>query len=136
MSRIYKFRAWDLQGNKMYPAQGDDFAVAFGGSLIGFDKTTKKGYLTVHNSTYVPMQFTGLLDKNGTEIYEGDICLYDGLPGATNGLPIVWSNGGFFLQGRMATDTKMLSQTTPSRDFEVIGNIYSDPNILLEESDD
>jgi len=76
------------------------------------------------------IQYTGLKDKNGVEIYEGDMCLYDGLPGAKNGLPIVWANGGFFLQGRMATDTKMLSQTTPSRDLEVIGNIYENPELL------
>ena len=74
-------------------------------------------------------QSTGLKDKNGNLIYEGDIlqdkygCLH----------PISWNIKGFY-----ETDTFALAgfYKTIQEDMEVIGNIYENPELLKDRNND
>lgn len=79
------------------------------------------------------MQFTGLTDKNGKEIYEGDIIL----EGITRKI-ILWKDGSFHIQvpgwkpnADMPTRPIWMDTLSPEGiQFEVIGNIYENPDLL------
>jgi len=76
------------------------------------------------------MQFTGLTDKNGTEIYEGDvICVSNNRNGF---FQVVFVNayvGGWVL--KHDDDHDLLSLGARKQDdIEVIGNIHENPELL------
>jgi len=63
--REIKFRAWDKIRNLMITSK--HWSVGFGGEI------RPQGREEYNHNEFILMQFTGLKDKNGKEIYEGDI---------------------------------------------------------------
>lgn len=74
------------------------------------------------------MQYTGLKDKNGQEIYEGDILLTKDLKGEKYQTCVTYENGMFLSGEEPLYDDVFLFEA------EVVGNIYENPE-LLEEID-
>lgn len=71
-------------------------------------------------------QFTGLFDKNGKEIYEGDIYRYDN-PDSINEVSYCVGGGfaGFDLTPAIHSENRLL-------DVEIIGNIHDNPELLKQ----
>lgn len=170
MSRIIKFRAWD--GDKMHKA---------------FDLSANPLYWWEKNYDFPLMQFTGLLDKNGVEIYEGDILLFKHDVAVQNSkghetsnvgkkmhelganemlveiAPLHWGYNGFRgrcvfknEQGKLLTEDEWYDMKDQSSEiyiedpientlwlrylegckaFEVIGNIYENPELLEQPNE-
>ena len=90
-------------------------------------------------------QYTGLTDKNGKKIFEGDIVHYvyeagEGYWNINQNGVIKWKSTGFYLDGIQGTNKYALTSgwliSIPYSDnckidnFEVIGNIYDNPELL------
>jgi YopX protein len=72
------------------------------------------------------MQFTGLKDKNGKEIFEGDIVTYKVGAVKVTG-PVWWSvEGAQWAKGDIGQQLSSYQKTT-----EIIGNIYENPELLV-----
>ena len=83
------------------------------------------------------MQSSGLLDKNGKEIFEGDVVKTDeditlsGEIYASGIFVVEWQRGGLattWIKGAIETDNKMPIWATEN--IEVIGNIYENPELV------
>jgi uncharacterized phage protein (TIGR01671 family) len=125
--RTIKFRAWDLKKKKMSRVFDLDNA-----SYEGFPPpfTDENGECDT-KAKYEVMQFTGLLDKNGKEIYEGDIVAcrtdqqYQRYPSEVVIDPFL-GNGT-----RLGTgEWNGTLSTWVNHACEVIGNIYENPDLL------
>ena len=119
MSRPIKFRAWDKQERNMYflgtlfdLCYTEQFAENWGGD---FDR-------------YEIMQATGLMDKNGKDVYEGDI-LKDTRDGDAD--VVVWRDDypSFQVMGAQEPWASPLNKYFLSARCEVIGNIYENQEL-------
>jgi len=88
-----------------------------------------RGEMTTPPNTTL-MQFTGLKDKNGTEIYEGDIVTRNN---EDNG-EVIYTNDCFVISiPKMISGQKYLEQRglfVNQPVLEIIGNIYENPELL------
>jgi len=124
MSREIRFRVWDTIAETMtYPDQGTYCITMIG--CVCDDETDSGGILENRDYRCEAMQFTGLQDKNGKDIYESD--LLDGYFLCK----VEWSNedGGFVVSNIASNGGAMLHQEYADH-FEVIGNIYEDKDLI------
>jgi len=128
MSREIKFRAW----NKTTCLMIDLRKV----TPLALDANLKHdGLFVPFSKDIVLMQYTGLKDKNGKDIYEGDIVKYTSWENKYNIKEFIYvrevkfKNGRFFpLPSDNICEDGWYSYGT--KDFEVIGNVFENPELL------
>ena len=125
--RQIKFRVWT--GEKMeYNIMAGFLGAFYVAGIWSQDSATMSPANTIYPDTCPVMQFTGLLDKNGKEIYEGDI-----LGGHTSGI-VTFSRGKFV--GNYYDSNGSLNEELEddlyhyAGKLEVIGNIHEHPDLL------
>lgn len=118
-----KFRAWDIKNKLMFPVWSIDFGTsAFDTKFQPQTVLLKVGH-ELKRTNFELMQYTGLKDKKGVEIYEGDICKVDNI----ENFEVIWRGIGFWFK---RTDEKCFVFTPFDYWIEVIGNIYENPELL------
>lgn len=103
-NRILRFRVWDKISKQMYK-----WSQIASISLVDFEL-----------EHYTLMQFTGVKDKKGVDIYEGDKIRYKNFKGYST---IVFENGAFGYYGISCFITLL---ETNADYIEVIGNVFQD----------
>lgn len=124
--RVIKFRAWNKDTNKIIFVNQINMTENNGAFCLN-------GSLSFDN--FELMQFTGLKDKNGKEIYESDILktkfigfyevkfgLYDNIESYDDAV----CGNGFYLNDK----ENFFKHFYDSEDCEIIGNIFENPELL------
>ncbi len=126
MNREIKFRAWDKICRKMFYDgeldNGDIIVIHLDGKIEISDEETYKP------KDFILMQYTGIKDKKGKEIYEGDILEFDAKEWGsdkTNKSAVEWDgeNGEWSCMGVYREWSEWC---------QVIGNVFENPELIKE----
>jgi uncharacterized phage protein (TIGR01671 family) len=122
MNREIKFRAWHKELKRMlsvYVVCQQKCALGYVSGSKGFYSENEQVVFSLNDA--VLLQYTGLKDRNGKEIYESDVLKFDE---TENGTRLVeWLHAGFYI-------SNVAPLSFYNKEMEVIGNIYENPELL------
>ena len=143
--RPIKFRAWHSVANKMFSADQmttDQLTLLPTGQFINVSSVTTQMSIIIPVDVMIPLQFTGLRDKNGQEVYEGDIIrsVFESIPGEIKQVficnEIAFHNGAFCYMSELDRKRSCPIDEIDWKRTEVAGNVYENPQLLNVELGD
>lgn len=117
-NRLIKFRAWESETEIGKPG------------TMSYDQELCYSQIR-SNDEIVVSQFTGLKDRNGKEIYEGDIIQES--PDSPDKSVVIWSENGFWLAESLDSEFAMGQELYTYPKCQVIGNIFENPSLLSQK---
>ena len=129
--RDIKFRVWDNERNAMLNSKSVDIDFFEGKIEITSDTIRYDEVYTDEIKDFELMQYIGLEDKNGREIYEGDIITITLDTGNVITGSVGMNNGQWSIKyyDRYYSLVSIWYEIKP----EVIGNIYENPELIINE---
>ena len=153
MGREIKFRGWHTIKKIMFSAEtmaNDQLTLLPTGQFINVSGQSTKLSRIFSREEFIPIQFTGLLDKNRKEIYEGDIVVKKGYIWFDEGKPnyrgtVEWIYSQWQVVAHcINVDKRGISngineglnddgvEEGKKSGWEIIGNIYENPELLTQ----
>lgn len=88
---------------------------------------TKEDFQSGNYQMCIPMDWAGKKDKNGVDVYEGDICELNNMPGWRG---VVSSHNGCYLYVAKSSIADYLFKVLKEYSCKVIGNIFENPELI------
>lgn len=128
--RKIKLRAWDKESKKWLNTNVDEFTPGYflllNGDLGCYSEDGDFMTGSYIGSDIELVQFTDRFDKNDKEIYEGDILKFSSL------WVVEWNDGAFIAKTLDGTKRIFELRGNDLSKFEVVGNIYENPELLTK----
>ena len=124
--REIKFRAWVKDGKEIVDVEEIDFMNKVINYIYNDYKNNEQEIIGAYFEDIELLEYSGLKDMKGKEIYEGDILFESS---SEEYFKVIFENGSF----RAEVDEYSLDLEDYARICEVVGNIYENPELLGEQ---
>ena len=132
---IVRYRAWDSVKKEMFK---DTFAITESGQVVVVEQesvASSPDYVFVDH--LVIMQSTGLKDKNGRDIFEGDVLEIEDEGEVLGNAKLTWDKerAVFMIEAISVDDIAPFHEilSDESYSYRVVGNVYENPELLEEK---